>query len=215
LVRVDGEIVSQLGTRVRPDQHISLDEHAQNAQQAKPTVVLHKPLGIVSGQPEDGYHAAIELITADRRWRDDPNRSQFRNRDRAGLAVAGRLDIDSTGLLLLTADGRIARSIIDGQGGVEKEYLIRVDRLVSRQGLDRLRGGLSLDGVRLRPAVVTVVDDQRLRFVLREGRKRQIRRMCELVGMRVIALKRVRIGDIHLGNLPTGEWRLLSPDERP
>jgi 23S rRNA pseudouridine2604 synthase len=232
LVRVDGEVVSQLGTRVRPDQHVSLDKRAQDVQQAKPTVVLHKPLGIVSGQPEDGYHAAIELITADRRWRDDPNRSSFRNRDRAGLAVAGRLDIDSTGLLLLTADGRIARSVIDGQarssgervspkgrahveGGVEKEYIVRVEGAVSRRGLDLLRSGLSLDGVALRPAHITLLDEQRLRFILREGRKRQIRRMCELVGLRVVALKRVRIGEIRLGNLPSGEWRLLGPDERP
>jgi 23S rRNA pseudouridine2604 synthase len=223
---------AQLGTRVRPDQHVSLDKRAQDVQQAKPTVVLHKPLGIVSGQPEDGYHAAIELITADRRWRDDPNRSSFRNRDRAGLAVAGRLDIDSTGLLLLTADGRIARSVIDGQarssgervspkgrahveGGVEKEYIVRVEGAVSRRGLDLLRSGLSLDGVALRPAHITLLDEQRLRFILREGRKRQIRRMCELVGLRVVALKRVRIGEIRLGNLPSGEWRLLGPDERP
>jgi 23S rRNA pseudouridine2604 synthase len=215
MVRVDGQIVDVLGTRVPVDSHIVLHDQARAHQASKPTVVLHKPLGIVSGQPEHGYHAAIELITPDRRWDRDPNRDGFRSQDRRGLAVAGRLDIDSTGLLLLTADGRIAKSVIDGSGGVEKEYLVRVDGRLPQHGLELLRHGLELDGRQLRPANVSWAGDDQLRFILREGRKRQIRRMCELVDVRVVSLKRIRIGNLELGPLPQGQWRLLHEDERP
>ncbi len=215
MVRVDGIVTDVLGTRILPAQRIELSGRAVAAQDDKPTVALHKPLGIVSGQPEHGYHAAIELITADRRWQRDPNRAGFVGADRRGLAVAGRLDIDSTGLLLLTADGRIARSVIDSGGGVEKEYLVRVEGPLGRAGLELLRHGLSLDERELRPAMVDWVDHDRLSFVLHEGRKRQIRRMCELVGLEVVALKRVRIGAVQLGALPSGTWRLLAQAERP
>lgn len=215
MVRVDGVVVDVLGTKVLASQRIELASEAARHQDNKPTVVLHKPLGLVSGQPEHGYHAAIELIVPERRWSRDPNVDRFSRADRMGLAVAGRLDVDSTGLLLLTADGRVARSVIDGGGGVEKEYIVRVEGPLPHAGLALLRHGLSLDGRQLRAAEVEWIDDQRLRFVLREGRKRQIRRMCELVGLDVVALKRVRIGRIELGSLPTGEWRLLRPFEVP
>jgi 23S rRNA pseudouridine2604 synthase len=135
-----------------------------------------------------------------------------------GLAPAGRLDIDSTGLLILTQDGRIAKLLVGDQTRVEKEYLVRVayrgeGRLPDEQ-LERLRHGLELDGVALRPARVSWQNEDQLRVVLREGRKRQIRRMCELVGLDVLGLKRVRIGSIALGPLPVGQWRYLDEHER-
>jgi 23S rRNA pseudouridine2604 synthase len=131
-----------------------------------------------------------------------------------GLAPAGRLDIDSTGLLVLTQDGRIARQLIGDDSEIEKEYLVRVRGQPIENGLALLNHGLSLDGRGLRPARVSWLNDDQLRFVLREGRKRQIRRMCELVGLEVTGLKRVRIGRVKLGDLPMGKWRLLRADER-
>jgi 23S rRNA pseudouridine2604 synthase len=131
-----------------------------------------------------------------------------------GLAPAGRLDIDSTGLLVLTQDGRIARKLVGDDSEVEKEYLVRVEGELSDAGLAQLRHGLTLDDVRLKPAKVSWQNEQQLRFVLREGRKRQIRRMCELVGLKVVGLKRVRIGSVTLGKLPVGKWRYLRPDEQ-
>ena len=130
-----------------------------------------------------------------------------------GLAPAGRLDIDSTGLLVLTQDGRIAKQLIGQDSAVEKEYLVRVKGRFSEKGMKRLRHGLMLDGVTLKPAKVNWQNDDQLRFVLREGRKRQIRRMCELVGLYVTGLKRVRSGNVPLGPLPVGQWRYLRPDE--
>jgi 23S rRNA pseudouridine2604 synthase len=131
-----------------------------------------------------------------------------------GLAPAGRLDIDSTGLLVLTQDGRIAKQLIGDDSEVEKEYLVRVQGQLSEQGLKLLNHGLELDGRKLRPARVAWQNEDQLRFILKEGRKRQIRRMCELVGLKVVGLKRVRIGQVCLGDLPLGQWRYLKAGER-
>jgi 23S rRNA pseudouridine2604 synthase len=211
-VRVDGQTVSVLGIRVSADAHIELTPQAQKAQGHRLTVLLNKPIGYVSAQPEDGYPAAIECLTPENRFENDPGKAPGPQGWR-GLAPAGRLDIDSTGLLVLTQDGRIARTLIGEDSLIDKEYLVRVRGTLSANGLALLRHGLSLDGVPLKPANVEWQNEDQLRFCLREGKKRQIRRMCEAVGLEVTGLKRVRIGKVRLGNLPLGQWRLLSPDE--
>ena len=216
-VRVDGE-VAVLGQRAAPDARIDIDPAAKSQQAQRVTILLHKPVGLVSGQAEDGYAPAISLIGPKTRWAGDAAPMRFHPGQLRGLAPAGRLDIDSTGLLVLTQDGRIAKLLIGDQTRVEKEYLVRVahsrpGRLPDEQ-LERLRHGLTLDGKALRPARVSWQNEDQLRFVLREGRKRQIRRMCELVGLQVLGLKRVRIGSVVLGKLPLGQWRFLAPGER-
>jgi 23S rRNA pseudouridine2604 synthase len=213
-VRVDGERVTQLGTRVLPEQRITIERAAQREQSERVTILLHKPIGYVSGQAESGYQPASTLVTAQNRWRDDPSPLRFRPEHARGLAPAGRLDIDSTGLLVLTQDGRIARTLVGADSTIEKEYLVRVSGELSTAELKRLQHGLALDGVQLAPARVDWLNEDQLRFALREGRHRQIRRMCELVGLRVLALKRVRIGNVMLGHLPRGQWRYLGPEER-
>ena len=221
-VRVDGERIDTLGTRVRPDQHIEVTRDAQAAQSRQVTILLHKPVGYVSGQAEDGYEPAITLITAANRWEGDRATTRFLPSQLRALAPAGRLDIDSTGLLVLTQDGRIAKQLIGEKSSVEKEYLVRVtygERTTDvaehfpADKLALLRFGLSLDGVPLKAAKVSWQNGEQLRFVLREGKKRQIRRMCELVGLHVVGLKRVRMGSVALGALPQGKWRYLLPDE--
>jgi len=214
LVFVDGRRVSELGTRVDPDCAIRLDSAASTQQQQRVTILLHKPVGYVSGQPEPGYQPAVVLIRPEAQWRDGRASPAFHPAHLKGLAPAGRLDIDSTGLLVLTQDGRIARQLIGEDSEIEKEYLVRVAGRLDEAGLARLNHGLSLDGRRLRPAKVSWQNADQLRFILREGRKRQIRRMCELVGLQVVGLKRVRIGRVRLGDLPPGQWRYLRPDER-
>lgn len=213
LVRVDGEPVG-VGDKALPTQRIVLDQRGQAQQRASVTILIHKPIGLVSGQAEDGYTPAISLVTPANRFAEDRSGIKFRRDHLRGLAVAGRLDIDSTGLLVLTQDGRVARQLIGQDSGVEKEYLVRVKGNLSDAGLARLRHGLSLDGRALKPAQVVWQNDDQLKFVLKEGRKRQIRRMCELVGLTVVGLKRVRIGRIKLGNLPAGQWRYLEPNEQ-
>ncbi len=213
-VKVDGQVIDTLGTRVSPQARIDIDPAAREHQSGQVTILLHKPVGYVSGQAEDGYEPAIVLIRPENRWSADPSPLQFQDDHLRGLAPAGRLDIDSTGLLVLTQDGRIAKQLIGENTSVEKEYLVRVEGNLSPDGMKRLRHGLTLDGVKLKPAIVSWQNEHQLRFVLRQGRKRQIRRMCELVGLFVTGLKRVRSGNIPLGGLPVGKWRYLRPDEK-
>jgi 23S rRNA pseudouridine2604 synthase len=212
-VRVDGEVVSELGSRVKPGQAVELDRRGQTAQDSRVTFILNKPVGYVSGQAEDGYEPASVLLVPDNRWAEDPNPTRYLRTHQRGLAPAGRLDIDSVGLLVFTQDGRIARALVGDDSKIEKEYHVRVEGTVDAAGLALLNHGLSLDGEALRPAKVSWLNEDQLRFVLREGKKRQIRRMCEMVGLRVVGLKRVRIGRIMLGHLPPGQWRYLGPDE--
>lgn len=213
-VRVDGKVVDVLGTRVSPDAKIEITRAAASEQGELVTIILHKPVGYVSGQPEDGHQPASVLVTPDNQWRDDRSQIRFKPAHLRGLAPAGRLDIDSTGLIVFTQDGRVAKRLIGQNSEVEKEYLVRVEGALGDDALARLRHGLVLDGVKLKPAQVSRLNADQLRFVLREGRKRQIRRMCELVGLTVTGLKRVRSGNVLLGALPVGQWRYLRRDER-
>ncbi len=214
LVIVDGKVVSELGTKVSPDAEIKLAEAAQKRRDQQATFLINKPIGYVSSQPEDGHRPAADLLVEKNRWRDDKSPRKFHPAQLKGIAPAGRLDIDSNGLLVLTQDGRVARRIIGEDSDVDKEYLVRVKGNLSEEGLQLLNHGLELDGKRLKPAKVSWQNQDQLRFILREGKKRQIRRMCELVGLRVVGLKRIRIGKVMLGNLPNGQWRYLRDDEQ-
>ncbi len=217
-VRVDGKVVSELGSKVLPTQRITIERQASAEQSKRVTILINKPMGYVSGQAEDGYQPAIALIKAETRWDKDLSAEKFHPTQLRSLVAAGRLDIDSVGLLILTQDGRIAKQLIGHDTSVEKEYLVRVQ--YSKPGklpepqLRRLNHGLSLDGKALLPAIVRWQNDDQLSFILREGKKRQIRRMCEAVGLKVLGLKRVRIGRVVLGDLPVGQWRYLRPEEQ-
>ena len=234
-VRVNGE-PARMGQPVTATDKIEVHSAAKTQQLDRVTILINKPMGYVSGQAEDGHEPAIALINPRTHWRDDPGKMRFTPPHLRGLAPAGRLDIDSIGLLVLTQDGRIARHLIGQDSEIEKEYLVRVGYgdVMPTEGPDRgagtspkntqagfpeeklalLRHGLSLDGQALLPAKVSWQNEEQLRIVLREGKKRQIRRMCELVGLRVVGLKRVRIGRVVLGQLPVGQWRYLGPNER-
>jgi 23S rRNA pseudouridine2604 synthase len=211
-VFVDGERVSELGSRIDPNAQVSISKEAKFDQAKQVTVLLNKPVGYVSGQPEPGFTPAITLITPENQVRQsgDP---EFKPWMLRSLAPSGRLDIDSTGLLVLTQDGRVAKKLIGEDSPVEKEYLVRVAGEMIKGGLALLNHGLALDGQALKPARVKQLNEDQLHFILKEGKKRQIRRMCELVGLRVIGLKRVRIGRVKLGELEIGQWRFLRADE--
>jgi len=221
-VKVDGA-VAPMGLQVGPQARIEVDPKARGQQREQVTILVHKPIGYVSGQAEEGYEPAVVLVQGRNRWKEDRAPQRFAPSQLKGLAPAGRLDIDSTGLLVLTQDGRVARQLIGEDSSVEKEYLVRVafgavtanvQAAFPAVQLARLRHGLSLDGQPLKPAKVDWQNPEQLRFVLTEGKKRQIRRMCELVGLKVVGLKRVRIGRVNLGQLPVGQWRYLAPNER-
>jgi 23S rRNA pseudouridine2604 synthase len=243
---------AEMGVKVGPNDRVEVDPRAKGHQDAQVTILLHKPMGYVSGQAEDGHEPAIMLINPRTHWAGDSSKRRFTPTQLRSLAPSGRLDIDSTGLLVLTQDGRVARQLIGEDSEMEKEYLVRVtytgqensaaataasatyggranqlsaigdhDRVTNnvqavfpKAQLERLRHGLSLDGKPLKHAQVEWQNPEQLRFVLTEGKKRQIRRMCEQVGLQVVGLKRIRIGHVQLGQLPAGQWRYLGAHER-
>ncbi|MCK9515400.1 MAG: pseudouridine synthase [Ottowia sp.] len=220
-VTVNG-VPATMGQKVRLQDEIRVDRQARQRQQQRVTILINKPVGYVSGQAEDGHQPAVVLVQPRNHWRDDCSRRRFATQRLSGLAPAGRLDIDSTGLLVLTQDGRVARQLIGADSDVDKEYLVRVQwgdvatNVQTAFPLDRLallRHGLKLDGQPLKPAQVQWQNPEQLQFVLHEGKKRQIRRMCEQVGLTVTGLKRVRIGRVRLGRLPLGQWRYLGEHE--
>lgn len=221
-VRVNGA-PAVMGQPVAMDARIEIDRQAEQQQRQQVTILINKPVGYVSGQAEDGHEPAVVLVQPQNRWRECNSRMRWGHEQLRGLAPAGRLDIDSIGLLVLTQDGRVARQLIGEDSEIEKEYLVRVSygpetvdvqSVFPPEKLALLNHGLSLDGQALRPAKVSWQNPEQLRFVLKEGKKRQIRRMCEQVGLFVTGLKRVRIGRVNLGHLPVGQWRYLAPHEQ-
>jgi len=210
LVSIDGETVSDAGRKIAPGQTLVLADRAVASLGGALSVLLNKPVGIVSAQPEHGQVPAVRLLTAAALIGESPT---IPDRD-TRLAPIGRLDMDSRGLLLLSEDGVVAKAVIGPASELEKEYLVVVAGAITDEAIKRLRHGLSVDGRQLKPAKVTFAGEQRLRFVLKEGRNRQIRRMCELVGLDVVDLLRVRIGPLTLGDLPEGRWRVLTGEER-
>ena len=210
LVSIDGETVADAGRKIEPGQTLTLADAAQAKLEGALTVILHKPRGVVSAQPEPGQIPAVRLLTREALSGESPT---IPSKD-TKLAPVGRLDLESRGLLILSEDGVVAKAVIGPDAELEKEYRVSVIGEITERVLTRLRHGLELDGRRLRPAEVSVISDQRLRVVLREGRNRQIRRMCELVDLKVVDLFRVRVGAVWLGTLPEGRWRVVTPDER-
>lgn len=206
LVSIDGEVVRDTGRKILPGQTLTLADG-----DAPPlSLVLHKPMGVVSAQPEQGQVPAVRLLTRATLEGESP---AIPDRD-TRLAPLGRLDMDSRGLLLLSEDGVLAKAIIGPESDLEKEYLVTVTGKITPEKIARLCHGLTMDGRALKPAKVSVVQGQALRFILKEGRNRQIRRMCELVGLHVMDLVRIRIGPLSLGDLPEGRWRALTAAER-
>jgi 23S rRNA pseudouridine2604 synthase len=210
LVFIDGQRVDDAGRKIEAGQTLVLNDSAQNLLETSLSVVIHKPVGVVSGQPEPKQVPAVRLLTKAALWGESPAIPGFENK----LAPVGRLDMDSRGLLILSEDGVLAKAIIGPESGLDKEYLVKVSGKITDNKLGMLRHGLSLDGRKLKPAKITLVGEQQLRFVLTEGRNRQIRRMAEAVGLHVVDLFRTRIGPLQLGELPEGRWRPLSAEER-
>ena len=210
LVAIDGETVGDAGRKIQLGQTLVLSDAAQSQLDASFSVLLHKPEGVVSAQPDPGQVPAVRLLTKAALVGESP---AIPDAD-TSLAPLGRLDMDSRGLLILSDDGVLAKALVGPESDLDKEYLVRVTGKITEGKLGQLRHGLRLDGRQLRPAKISVVGDQQLRFTLKEGRNRQIRRMCELVGLHVTDLFRVRIGPLLLGDLPEGRWRALTPAER-
>jgi 23S rRNA pseudouridine2605 synthase len=199
-VRVAGEVVREMGTRVAPDAPIEVDGRAVAPPTAHRYVVLNKPRGIVStARDERGRPTVVEMLGA-----------------RERLYPVGRLDEDSEGLVLLTNDGVWAERVLHPRYGHEREYEVSVAGPVPAAAVGALRRGIVLEEGMARAARVSVAGGARgstLRMVLNTGWKRQVRRMCAAVGLRVLRLRRVRLGPLELGRLRPGAWRELTSRE--
>lgn len=195
-VTVRGETVTDPARDVGPGDDVRVDG-SPVGEEAREVWVVNKPAGVVSTAREPGERAAVvELVDSGAR-----------------LYPVGRLDADSTGLLLLTNDGELANPLTHPRYEVPKAYLAELRRPPSERDLDRLRQGVELDDGPTAPAAVRRLGRREIEIVLREGRNRQVRRMAEAVGNRVVSLRRVRFGSIELGRLPEGEARRLSGEE--
>ena len=200
-VIVDGEVVRELGTRVAPDARISVDGSVVPLPGARRYFALNKPMDIVSTVSDThGRRTVRELI-----------------RERGRLYPVGRLDADSTGLLLLTDDGAWAERVLHPRYALPREYDVRVRGRVTEERVARLRAGVLLEEGLSRFQLVEVIrlspQESALRVVLTQGWKRQVRRSFAAVGVAVTTLRRVRIGPVRLGSLAAGAYRALSGDE--
>lgn len=198
LVTVNGLRVTQQGVRIDPEKDVVsvAGRPVRPIADAACYVMLNKPRGYITSRSHRGEKIVLDLVKVPVR-----------------LNPVGRLDRDSTGLLLLTNDGELHHRLIHPSFDHEKEYVVTLAAPLAEAALTALGRGVVLEGRLTRPAVVTRMDEGRFRIILREGRKRQIRRMVEAVGGRVRFLHRVRMATLRLGDLKPGEWRRLTPGE--
>ena len=197
-VAVNGEVVTQLGVKIDPFvDRVAVDGVPVAAEDVAPVyIIVNKPRGVVTSCEQEGVPVVVDLVDCDAR-----------------VYPVGRLDKDSTGLVLLTNDGRLHHGLLHPSFDHEKEYEVTVSKPIPVHVLHKLAAGLPLMGTRTRPAGVRKLSDKRFRIVLKEGRNRQIRRMVRKVGNRVVKLKRIRVASILLGQLEKGRWRYLSQTE--
>jgi len=196
-VAVNGQVVTELGTKVDPAaDRVEFDGRCIQPVEQKLYIALNKPEGYVTSCSQPGRDLVVDLI-------DLPER----------LFPVGRLDADSCGLLLMTNDGRIHHRLSHPAFDHEKHDVVTVDRPIAGGALDKLARGVRLDGRMTREAEVVRLDARRFKITLREGRNRQIRRMVAKLGREVVQLRRVQMANIRLGRLPSGKWRHLSPAE--
>ena len=196
-VTVNGQVVAELGAKVDPDKdRVSVDDQPVKPAPRMVYIALNKPRGYVTSCRHAGKKIVLELVNVAER-----------------IYPVGRLDKDSTGLLLLTNDGRMHLKLSHPSFDHEKEYDVTVERPISDGALRRMAEGVPILDTRTRPAVVTRLGERAFRIVLKEGRNRQIRRMVRRLGNEVVELKRSRVASVRLGRLAEGAWRHLSAEE--
>lgn len=195
-VTIDGETAG-VGDRVEPGQTVCVDGTKIRINEEKIVIAFHKPAGVVCTSSKKDKDNIIDYLHFDQR-----------------IYPVGRLDKESTGLILLTNDGELTDRILRGRNGHEKEYVVTVNKPISQEVIRAMEQGVPILDTMTKPCRIRKLGERKFRMILTQGLNRQIRRMCEYFGYRVLTLKRVRIMNIELGQLPEGEWRYLTPKER-
>jgi len=196
-VSVNGVVVTQLGSKVDiKKDRVEFQKRPVELVENLLYVLLNKPAGIVSSSSQKGEKTVLDVVNIKER-----------------LYPLGRLDKDSTGLLLLTNDGKIHHRLLHPSFDHEKEYYVTVEKPIPNGALLSMEKGLPMMGTKTRPAKITRISPKSFKIVLREGKNRQIRRMVRKIGNKVKRLKRIRIVNIKLGDLKEGSWRFLTKKE--
>ena len=199
---VNGKVVTELGTKVSEGDVVAVDGKEIKKEKQKIYIMLNKPVGCVTTVSDDrGRQTIMEYVS------DIPER----------IYPVGRLDYNTEGLIFLTNDGDLAYSLTHPKYEKEKVYEVLVKGIVLHGAIDKLVRGVYIDGKKTAPAKAEVLEHRKntsiIRIAIHEGRNRQVRKMCESVGHKVLALKRTSIDGIELGNLPLGKWRHLNENE--
>jgi len=196
-VKVNGQVVNELGMKITDNDKVEIDGNKICLEDSKVYIMLNKPKGYVTTSKEQfNRPSVLDLIETNKR-----------------VFPVGRLDMDSEGLILLTNDGEFANKIIHPTKHVPKKYIVELKKEISNDAIDRLRQGVDIGGYITRTATIQKVNNKKLIVVIYEGKNRQIRKMCEAVENKVVALKRVAIGGLTLGDLKLGKYRFLSEKE--
>ncbi len=198
-VRVDGKVVTEMGTKIDPEiNSVEVDGHNVRPQQKKFYIMLNKPAGYITTTSDDFDRPTVMELTRDVHARIYP---------------VGRLDYDTSGMLILSNDGDFANTIMHPSNKMKKTYIVWTRGMVTPEAIRKLRAGVDIGDYITRPAEVELIGanerESNIKVIIGEGKKRQVRKMCEAVGFPVIRLKRVEIGGVSLGNLPEGKWRHL------
>ncbi|MFW5887236.1 MAG: pseudouridine synthase [Bacteriovoracia bacterium] len=195
-VKINGKL-AVLGQKVNKDDKVEVGSEMKKMKQNYEYFAFNKPIGVVSHNPQEGEKSVDDFFPANKK-----------------IAPVGRLDKKSEGLMLLTNDGRIIDKMLNPKYEHEKEYSVRVDKEIKSNFIRRMSNGVDIEGYRTKPAQITQSGPKSFRIILTEGKKHQIRRMCMALGYQVQNLKRLRIMNIRLAGLQTGESRPLFQDEK-
>ncbi len=226
-VSVEGAVIEAPGARVAPHQSVVVDPDASLLELTPVTLLLHKPVGFeaglgapVQGSPaahasrSQGATPALSLLGVESHLAEDASGIRVLQRHFRQLECFTPLPTEASGLVVYTQDKRIARKLAEDIESMEQECNVEVAGEIAPNGLQRLCHGLSFNGRPLPPIKVSWQNETRLRFALKGIRPGQIPAMCEAVGLRVLAIKRIRIGRVPLAKVPEGQWRYLQPWER-
>ena len=189
---------AKLGDAVSSDDTVNIGDHVVTIEGKQDLYLMfNKPYGVISTFDENADNSLLDYIDGDER-----------------VFYIGRLDVESTGLMLFTNNGGVANKITDANENHEKEYVVTVDKKITRNFLDAMRKGVMFDDRKSKPAQAKKVSDTRFKLIITEGRNRQVRKMCEALGYHVKQLKRTRVMNVKLGTLGEGNWRELTKNER-
>lgn len=194
-VKING-VVATLGDRASSEDEVLVNGKLISKNEEKIYIAFHKPYGVITTTDKNSDNTVMDYI-------DIPER----------VFPVGRLDVQSSGLLLLTNDGEIVNKILKSENKLEKEYLVTLDKAIKSEDLQKLRDGIVLDGRKTLPAKVTKINSHQIDMILIQGINRQIRHMCEALGYNIKILKRIRVGDLLLKDLGRGKWRYLTKEE--